>query len=127
MHEVQGDMQIIISDEVVKEALQHYFDTHDVPLFIADASIQSVGFMLSVDFKWKQQSRQPKSLSDLKRMFPPTGYEDRVNKGVVTPQEIDQSALMNQMMAQQQMNNGQVSQDQKYSIADLLAQLEETQ
>ena len=108
MADISGDMQIIISDEVVKEALQHYFDTHEVPLYIADASIQSVGFMLSVDFKWKQQSRQPKSMADLKQMFKPK---------VVQPQ-IDQDMLINQVAQQQ------ISQENMNSIYDMLAQLE---
>ena len=108
MADISGDMQIIISDEVVKEALQHYFDTHEVPLYIADASIQSVGFMLSVDFKWKQQSRQPKSMADLKQMFKPK---------IVQPQ-IDQGMLLNQVAQQQ------ISQENMDSIYDMLAQLE---
>ena len=108
MADISGDMQIIISDEVVKEALQHYFDTHEVPLYIADASIQSVGFMLSVDFKWKQQSRQPKSMADLKQMFKPK----------VVQSQIDQGMLLNQVAQQQ------ISQENMNSIYDMLAQLE---
>ena len=108
MADISGDMQIIISDEVVKEALQHYFDTHEVPLYIADASIQSVGFMLSVDFKWKQQSRQPKSMADLKQMFKPK----------VVQSQVDQDMLINQVAQQK------ISQENMDSIYDMLAQLE---
>lgn len=117
MAEAQGDMQIIVSDEVVKEALQHYFDSHELPLYIADASIQNVGFMLSVDFKWKQQSRQPKSMADLKQMFP-------VPKQRPTPVQPNQEAIN---LLQQQFADGQVSQDKMTSIYDMLAQLEESQ
>ena len=116
MLETHGDMQIIISDEVVKEALQHYFDSHEVPLYIADASIQSVGFMLSVDFKWKQQSRQPKSMADLKQMF-----KTKVAQSQDNQEELPKSSVYNQISQQQ------LSQEKMNSVYDMLAQLEESQ
>ena len=116
MADISGDMQIIISDEVVKEALQHYFDTHEVPLYIADASIQSVGFMLSVDFKWKQQNRQPKSMADLKQMFKPKIVQPQYEQ-----EELAKNTLYNQV-AQQQL-----SPEKMASVYDMLSQLEESQ
>lgn len=117
MADTQGDMQIVISDDTVKEALQEYFNAHDVPLFIADATIRNGLFMLDVDFKWKQQSRQPKTLADIKQMFPPM----KQNIQPVHPTHDQESInLLQQQLEQASKVDGRMA-----SIYDMLAQLEE--